>query len=437
MKTEESSIPLPTQTPVPDERRGEGTDRRRVERRASTDDHARVVLSALLEISNYVGSVMVLDEILAKIVEVTARIMKGQSCSVYLLNEDRSRLVMRCNLGLEPELVGSAAFEIGHGIPGTVAKEGQIVALADGAVDPHYDPLPSMLNHDFHAYLCAPLRIQSEVIGVMVLRKREVYDFLADEITIYETICKQVSIVIEKAKLYTARMEAEKLAAVAVSLSGVAHYIKNLLVSMRGGEYLVETGLKREDMKMAVEGWGVLKRSNSKIRELVENMLNYYRDSALHPRPTDLNALILELLQNLEDRAIDHNTTLIPDLDLRLEKVELDHDAIQDVMINLITNAMDAIPQGRRGTVRVQSRLLHEREQVRIVVQDNGHGIKPEDKQKIFGLFYSTKGKKGTGIGLAATRRLVADHHGTIEVQSQPDDGTEFVIHLPLSQPKV
>jgi len=424
---------LPTST-IPDETT---QNRRRGDRRTAAQDHENAVLSALLEISNYVGSVMVLDEILKKILEVTCRVMDAQSCSIYLWDDAREHLVMRCNLGLDPSLIGRAAFDLGQGIPGYVARTGEIVALDDGTLDPRYAPLPSTLQHDFHAYLCAPLRIQEDTIGVLVLRQTKVHTFTRDEITTCEMICKQIAIVVEKARLYDARVEAEKLAAVAISLSGVAHYIKNLLLAMRGGEYLIETGLKRENFHQTSEGWGVLKRATSKIRDLVENMLNYYRDSTIHRVEVELNPFILEILQNLEDRAMQRSTVITPDLDMRIEKVELDPASMQDALINLITNAIDAIPEGRKGIVTVSSRLDISGKAIMIGIKDNGAGISEEHRKKMFHLFFSTKGRQGTGIGLAATKKIVLEHHGRIEFDSVQGEGTEFRIHLPLHQPQI
>lgn len=399
-------------------------------------ERSRAILEGMLEISNLVGSDLSLDNILARIVEINARATGLRTTTIYLWNEDKTRLVIRATTGLEPELVGKAGFDAGKGIPGWVAAHGEALALADGERDPRYDPLPSTIG-DFHAYFCAPLRIQDEIIGVLTVRKNVIQEFTHDEITLYETICKQVAIVIEKARMSAARIEAEKLAAVAVSLSGVAHYIKNVLLAMRGGEYLIDSGIKRANMEQISEGWKVLRRASRKITDLVENMLNYYRDTKPHPRPIDLNSRILEILQNLEDRAIENGVVLSPDLDLRIEQVELDPDAFQDVMINLVSNAVESVPPGRKGFVRVQTRLDEEHGRVRIGVIDNGSGISPENRVKLFHLFFSTKGKKGTGIGLAATRRLILDHGGEIDCESEVDKGSEFIVTLPIKQMKV
>jgi signal transduction histidine kinase len=392
------------------------------------------VLAALLEISNTVGSDQGLDRILDRIVRVTASAMQVKTCSIYLWNEDRSRLTLRANFGFHSELIGKAGFAAGKGIPGWVASHGEILALADATEDPRYDPLPTTRDHNFHAYLCAPLRIHQEIIGVMTTRKEASVSFAPDEITVFETICKQVAIVIQKERMENRRIEAEKLAAVAVSLSGIAHYIKNLLMAMRGGEYIIDAGLKKGDLRHISEGWSVTKRQARKIADLVETMLNYHRDRELDPVPVEINALILDILSTLEDRAKELGVELVPDLDLRVNRVELDHDAFHDILINLIDNAMEAVPGDRTGWVKIQTRLLPDQEKVRIAVFDNGVGIREEDRAKIFNLFYSTKGNQGTGIGLAATRKLVLEHGGSIEFVTRMGQGTEFFILLPLRQ---
>jgi signal transduction histidine kinase len=392
------------------------------------------ILAALLEISNTVGSDLSLDSILDRIVRITARVMDVRTSSIYLWNEDRSRLILRSNVGFHSDLIGKAGFAAGKGIPGWVAQHGEIVALADATEDPRYDPLPTTREHNFHAYVCAPLRIHDEVIGVMTARKEASVEFAPDELTVFQTICKQVAIVIQKARMETRRIEAEKLAAVAVSLSGIAHYIKNLLLAMRGGEYIIDAGLKHGDLDHIREGWGVTRRQARKIGDLVETMLQYHRDRELEPVPVEMNALILDILTSLEDRALQLGVELVPDLDLRLDRIEVDLDAIHDILINLIDNAMEAVPPGRKGLVKIQTRLLEDKGRARIAIYDNGAGIRAEDQPKVFNLFYSTKGDKGTGIGLAATRKLIMEHGGTIDFVTCPGEGTEFFMLLPLRQ---
>lgn len=390
------------------------------------------VLGALLGISNFVGSNLGLDKILDEIVQLAARTMGVRTATIYIWNEDETRLIMRANIGFPSELIGKAGFDRGQGIPGQVAVTGEILALADATIDSRYEPLEETLKHNWHAYICAPLKIQNEIIGVMTARKSENEGFTPDEITIFETVCKQVAIVIEKERMKTAKIEAERLAAVAVSLSGVAHYIKNLLHVSRGAEYVIDAGMKRENLGQVRKGWSILRRQSRKINSLVENMLSYYREQELNPRPLDFNRLILDTMQELDDRAVQNKVDLIPDLDLRVDTAEVDHDAFEDILINLIDNAIDATAGLDDARVIVKTRLVPESDELMIVVSDNGSGIGESDRDKVFNLFYSTKGHQGTGIGLATTRKLIVEHGGSIEFETEEPGGTDFIIRIPL-----
>jgi signal transduction histidine kinase len=243
--------------------------------------------------------------------------------------------------------------------------------------------------------------------------------------------------VIEKARMYEKRVEAERLAAVALSLTGVAHYIKNVLQTMKGGEYLVEQGLSKQDYIFMRDGWEVLKRSNSKIRGLVENILNYVRATKPERRQVAVNSMVLDLLGTLARHASERNVALSPDLDTNLVEMWADPDQLYDALLNLISNAIDACPNDRSGKVTVRTSRLEGRHQALIEVVDNGHGIPAEIQSKIFNLFFSTKGQMGTGIGLAATKKVIEEHGGTIEFESTLGQGTRFRVFLPTSQPLI
>ncbi|MCE5228793.1 GAF domain-containing protein [bacterium] len=399
---------------------------------ASCPEVLHQTLEGLLEISNLVGSVMLLDDILDRIVQIASGLIGVPVCSIYLL-DDQGRAVLRSTWGLESDLKGKVVFEPGQGIVGTVLQTRQTVALEDSTRDPRYRPLPSSLSHGYRAYICTPMLIRDELVGVMTARKSQVYAFNHDEIIFFETICKQVAILIEKARIYDDKIQAERLAAVAVSLSGVAHYIKNVLLTMQGGEYLVERGIEQGALDRIRDGWSVLKRANGKIRGLVENILNYCRQNEPNFRRVDLNAMILDMVQTIGDSARERKVELATSLDPQVGEVWVDSEQIYDGLLNLVTNAIDAIPDGRGGRVRILTERLEGRHQVLIDVSDDGTGIPEDVREKIFNLFFSTKGRKGTGIGLAATRKIVQDHGGTIELTTVPGEGTTFSIYLPTN----
>lgn len=392
------------------------------------------LISALLEISNLVGSVMLLDDILDRIVRITADLMAVPICSIYMLQPDGD-LLLRSNVGLEPALRGNVRLKPGEGIAGAAVQGGVLLALSDATTDARYQPLPSTLEARCRAYLCAPLRIQEEIIGVLTARRTEIHAFSQEECKFFETVCKQIAIVIEKARMYEQKIQAERLAGVAVSLSGVAHYIKNVLFTRQLGESMVQQGLKGNgDLDRVRKGWDVLQQANQKISKLVENMLNYCRQTKPRFEPVDLNGMIRDIVASIRGRAADR-AGIDTRLDPRLGEVPLEPDSIYDVLLNLVTNALDAMPGGRRGRIVIRTERLTGQSNCRIEVIDNGAGIPEQNRDKVFNLFFSTKGHRGTGIGLAATRKVIEDHGGTIAFESTPGEGTRFTVHLPTARP--
>lgn len=390
------------------------------------------LIGALLEISNLVGSVMLLDDILDRITRICADLMEVPVCAVYLV-EDGDKLVIRSSTGLEPELRGKVSYKRGEGIPGWVVEQGGVALVADAYEDARHVPLPSWMDRECRAYLCAPLRIQEELVGVMAVRKREVYEFNQEELHFLETVCKQVAIVIEKSRMYGEKIRAEQLAAIGLSLSGLAHYIKNILFTSQVGEYMVDKGLNEwNDMDRVREGWKNLHQANQQIRKLVENMLNYTRRSELELKPVNFARLVHEIAESVRDHAGQRRVDVVADVDSEIGIMKLEPDSIRDALLNLVTNAIDAIPDGRGGRVEVHARRIAGQHNMRVDVIDNGNGVPPEHRDKIFNLFFSTKGKRGTGIGLAATKKIVEDHGGTIECDSVVGQGSKFTMFLPI-----
>lgn len=397
------------------------------------------IADALLEISNAVGSVMEIDEILATICDIGVRVMRTKTCSIYLLDEEvkaesgRRELVLRATTGLRKELINKGRFLYGQGVPGWAAEHNEVAVVNDATNDPRYLQLDDSQKEYFLAYLCTPLRIQEEVIGVLSIRREHPTEWTDEEVAFAEIVAKQVAIVLEKVRLYRQKLAADRLAAIAISLSEVAHYIKNLLQGMSGGAYFIETGLKRGDFEKTLTGWELLKRNQEKIAALVQNMLNYAREQRLELKAGDLNELLYGIARDIEETAFRRNVVLSVQLDDNVPEVLFDHDALHDAVLNLVGNAMDAIKLDRKGEVQITSRFDPARRVVRLGVSDNGAGIPPESRSKIFNLFFSTKGKQGTGIGLSVTKKLVEEHGGRIWFESEVGKGTTFFIELPVA----
>lgn len=375
---------------------------------------------------------MELDDILDDVCRIAAGIMESDVSSVYMTDEEGRCLVLRATHGLNKSLVGKASVPIDKGLTGWSVRNNQLVAVADVRKDARYHPIEGSGEEPFVAYICCPLRIQEEVTGVMTVRRNQALKWTTDEKTLFELICKQVAIVIEKSRLYFEKVEAARLAAIGMSLSEIAHYIKNILQGMSGGQYFLDSGLKRGDVEKARRGWEMLDRNQRKIANLVQNMLNYSRSSSLQFEMENLNGLLYDLARTVEETAQQRNVTLRVVLDDTIPEMPLAYDALHEAVLNLVTNALDAIPDGQSGTVTIASRLDLTHEAARIEVADTGVGIPTEQQPRIFNLFYSTKGRRGTGIGLAVTRKILEEHGGRITFESEPGKGTTFTAELPL-----
>ena len=398
-------------------------------RRADRPDE---LSQALLDISNLFESSEPLDCVLKRIVEIASELMQMPICSIYLIEPDGT-LRKRSNVGLQQNLKQQATFKVGEGIPGWVAEHGKLVALPDITQDPRYalHPSPIMVPH---AYICAPLPTKDRVIGVMSAREMAVRNFTRTECRVFQTVASMVAIVIEKQHLLEEMLRNRHLTAVATSLSEIAHYVKNVMFTEQIAEKTVGNAIEGDaDLAPIHPSWRNLKRANQRIRKLVGDMLTYTRERELQVEDADLNAMVRQTVDDLHDHATKHQVDVSTDLDPDLVSVRLDPSVMFDVLLNLVTNAIDAVPEGHPGRVVVRTRRLAGEDRYRIEVEDNGAGIPQEIRHRIFTLFFTTKGDRGTGIGLAATRKAVEKHGGQIEFESQLGLGTVFRVTLPIS----
>jgi signal transduction histidine kinase len=389
------------------------------------------LIRALLDISHLVGSVMRLDDILARIVSICGELMEMPTCSLYLLDE-RRRLVLRSSRGMDADAIGRVEFAPGEGIPGWVVQTGEPLSLPDASRDPRYRGAESNQS-PYRAIVCAPLRIQTEIVGVLSVRSPAARSFSRRDLLVLETVCKMVAIVIEKARLYNDMIKAKELAAVAISLSGTAHYIKNILFTTQLAEANIDKAMNEGlPPESAHASWNAMKESSRQIGKLVASMLNYSREEPPVYTDVDLPELIRDVVARLQPLAGRSQVRFVLEFDPGVTVARLDRDEIRDVLLNLVTNGIDAIPSERGGQVWIRTARIENQNNFRIEVADNGTGISDEVRGRMFELFFTTKGEAGYGIGLSSTRKVVQEHGGTIEFDSTVGQGTCFRVFLPF-----
>jgi signal transduction histidine kinase len=227
---------------------------------------------------------------------------------------------------------------------------------------------------------------------------------------------------------------AERLAAVGQTVAGLSHAIKNITGGLKGGAFVLEKGIELNDQKYLLQGWEMIKGNVDKITNLTLDLLNYAKATDLNVQTCDPRQPAQEVIDLMRPRAQALGIDLVSDFSQNLNSCQFDPDLIGRCLLNLVTNAIDACrgdradAPGKMVTVRAKKPRGGG---VEYQVRDNGCGMSSETKQKIFTYFFSTKGSEGTGIGLMITKKIIDEHNGVIEVESQEGAGSKFFIKLP------
>jgi len=228
-----------------------------------------------------------------------------------------------------------------------------------------------------------------------------------------------------------AARQAERLAALGRLSAGIAHEVNNPIgiILSRIEIMLLDAQAQPLPGKMA-EDLRVLHRHAQRVASIAQGLLSFARESSGARRPVDLNDLVEETLQLVEKDVATAGITIRRAFVNGLPPVLGDGSALQQVVLNLVTNARDALV-GDGGEITLETRLVADRPgAARLIVRDTGPGISPDVLPKIFDPFFTTK-SEGTGLGLSISYGIVQDHNGTIEVESQPGQGTTFILTFP------
>lgn len=228
---------------------------------------------------------------------------------------------------------------------------------------------------------------------------------------------------------------AERLAAVGQTVAGMAHCVKNILHGLKGGSYMVNIGIKKENTEKLRTGWNMVQRNITRTHDLVQDLLTYSKERQPEMAPCRPNEVVEEVMELMQAVAEEHNVALETNLSPEIGEVLLDERSLHRSLLNLVGNAIDACRDDptldKTHRVKVTTSLDADRT-IRFDVTDNGSGMSEEVKSKLFSSFFSTKGPQGTGLGLLVTSKLIEEHRGTIEVDSELDRGTTFSIRLPI-----
>jgi signal transduction histidine kinase len=233
-------------------------------------------------------------------------------------------------------------------------------------------------------------------------------------------------------------VEAERLAAVGQTVAGLAHAIKNITAGLTGGMYVLEKGIDLENRSYLSQGWQMIKGNVQKIKGMAVDLLNYAKEREPEYQLCDPNGPAREVYDLMLSRATEMGVALKIAPAQSLPDAWFDREGIHRVLLNLVTNAIDACTDisCASKTCEVSLRTLKPQGwAVEYQVTDNGCGMDEETRKKVFQIFFSTKGSRGTGLGLMIAKKIVDEHGGVIDLSSEKGNGTVIRVRLPEKKP--
>jgi two-component system NtrC family sensor kinase len=448
--------------------------------RHRTDELGRSVgeLRALGEVSQAVNSTLDIETVLSTIVAKAVQLSGTEAGAIYVFDEAQREFSLRATYGMDQELIEALRhqrIDLNEPNVAQALAQGEPVQVADLREGAPSAASEVIQRAGFRALLVAPLFRGEDVVGLLVVRRRTPGAFPQNTVDLIKTFAAQSAVAIENARLFqnveasledlrTAQdrlIQTEKLASLGQLTAGIAHEIKNplnfvnnfsavsveLIDELRealGGAQL-DSKLRAEINEIADMLQGNLDKvvqHGKRADAIVKNMLLHSRQGSGEHRPVDINALVEESLNlayhGARAEKQGFNITLERSFDPAAGEVDLYPQEITRALLNLISNGFYAATKRKaeatggdyEPTLAATTRNLGDSVEIRI--RDNGTGIPPEVREKLFNPFFTTKpAGEGTGLGLSISHDIIVKQHGgSIEVDTQPGEFTEFRIVL-------
>ena len=384
--------------------------------------HRRMAQEVLGDISTILGSFDV-EYLLARSLEQVLRVVGSDVGSVMLW--DGERFSTPVVLGLPEEITRGIRLE-GQPVAELVARAGESLFIND----PDLEDIPEILETvHLSVLLVIPLVSGGRVVGVLQAANPLFTDPASPSVVAAEGICRLAAVTVENALLHREAVQRERMATIGQVMAGLSHDIKNMLQSVKAGFYYLQMGVETKSLADVEEAVPLIGAAMERISGLVLDMLNYSKSRKPLCGPVDLNVLAEEIVGTMSPLAAEKNVTLKFSADPEVETALADSTEVFRCLSNLTTNAIEAVDDG--GTVEIRTLRAGDESTAGVTVRDNGPGIAEEDQERIFDALFTTKGSKGTGLGLAVTKKIIEEHGGQIRLKSEPGRGTAFTIRLP------
>ncbi|MCY2982704.1 MAG: ATP-binding protein [Planctomycetota bacterium] len=384
-----------------------------------------------------------IDQLLHQILELIFQWVNCDRGCIMLTDLDTGELLPSCrrNRGAN---VTSNRMTISKTILDYVCKKEEGVLTSDACEDERWNASASISAGGIREAICVPMKGRYGSVGVIYIDTSVSAGqyamnphriFSEEHLKMLVAIGHQAALAIEDTNYYQSMVQAERLAAMGQTIATLSHHIKNIVQGLRGGGYLISEGIKADDMKVVQSGWRICERNQERIESFVMDMLTMSKDRRPNRTGVDLRTVIDDVVEVVTVKATEQRVAIRWLRPEAFRTMMLDGEAIHRALMNLVGNAIDACNEKQDGCVEIL--LVESKDYARIQVRDNGVGIATSDLNRIFSMFESNKGNRGTGLGLPVSLKIAKEHDGTIEVKSEVGTGTEFELLLPWKSNRV
>jgi two-component system, NtrC family, sensor kinase len=410
--------------------------------RAAASAQALSNLQAVYRIAEEaVSPSLSVDQMLKRILDLTIGVVGADRGCMLLIDPQTGQSVPKV-ISFGRRADQAMRMPVSRSIVDYVLKKGQGVRTSDARSDRRFEPGQSILQAGICEAMCVPMQGRYDVPGVIyvdtttpaervVLEGGAAQKFSDEQLRLLVAIGSQAALAIENSRYQEALLKAERLAAMGQTIAMLSHHIKNILQGVRGGSYLIDMGLKDHNEDHVRKGWAIVEKNQNKIYQLVMDMLTFSKERQPVMQVASLNQTVGEVCELMQTRAAECKVRLEVRLNENLAAATFDVEGIHRAVLNVVTNAIDAVEGTETGQVIVETGHEANADIVYVSVTDNGPGIPQDQLAKIFNVFESTKGARGTGLGLAVSKKILREHGGDITVETKPGFGCRFLLNWP------
>ncbi len=403
------------------------------------------VQKLLNEAGRVLTSTLDRDEVLTRIMGEVIQALDTVAGSIVLVDEEQNDLVFATAVGPQSEDLIGTHMPTDQGIVGWSITHGESLLSSDAHTDPRfYEEIDQQTGLSTQSVLCVPLSSKDRVIGAIEVLNPHTGQFGRRDLQVLESLSPQAAIAIENASLFESikhqmaeleraqdqLLQAEKLSAIGRLVAGVAHELNNPLTAIVGyAQLLLETCQDPE----ICEDLERINREAQRSARIVQNLLAFARQQKMEKHAIDLRDVLDKTIDLLLYQLEVDNITLVRDIAPTKMTVLGDNYQLQQVFINLITNAHQAMRKANgRGTLAIRSEFSDSGTAL-VYISDDGPGVPKDIAHRIFDPFFTTKDVgEGTGLGLSICLGILQEHQGKIWLDENASSGATFVVELPL-----